>query len=109
MVVVSFLVSTDISLADSSGCYWMENYTGQYTWVAAPQGNVDKQQCYALDSCDGGLGESGGGCYKWAMAADNPRIPWIICPSIAGMYVESYVDNNGENQYTQHTISCEDC
>lgn len=57
-------------------CFWMENYTGRYTWVDAPQGNVSKQECYALDSCDGGLGQSGGGCYKWAESADAPRIPW---------------------------------
>ncbi|NEQ37391.1 MAG: hypothetical protein F6K40_14410 [Okeania sp. SIO3I5] len=76
----------------------MENYTGKYTWVDAPQGNVDKEQCYALDSCDGGLGESGGGCYKWAITADSPRIPWIVCPSIAGMYVDNYGG--------QHIINC---
>ena len=76
MVVISFFISSDSSLADTGKCFWMENYTGNYTWVDAPYGNVDKEECYALDSCDGGLGQSGGGCYKWAITADGDRIPW---------------------------------
>lgn len=39
-------------------------------WVA------DIESCYALDSCNGGLGASGGGCYKWADSADGEAYPW---------------------------------
>ena len=56
-------------------CYWMENYTGNYCWVRSPS-KVDKQGCFGLDSCDGGLGQSGGGCYKWADCSDCERDPW---------------------------------
>ncbi|AUX32191.1 uncharacterized protein SOCE836_043280 [Sorangium cellulosum] len=28
-----------------------------------------------MDSCDGGLGASGGGCYKWADGSDEDRYP----------------------------------
>lgn len=60
-------------------CYWMENYSGQFKWVDGQIGfyrDGGKQQCYALDSCDGGLGQSGGGCYKWAISPAAPRIAW---------------------------------
>lgn len=59
-------------------CYWMENYSGNYYWIPASEVGVIKDiyQCYVLDSCDGGLGRSGGGCYKWAESPDGPRAPW---------------------------------
>ena len=57
-----------------TGCYWMQDhepYAFQYAgWVTS------YDECYALDSCDGGLGQSGGGCYKWADSADGERYPW---------------------------------
>lgn len=56
-------------------CYWMENTSGNYCWVPATWAS-DKGACYALDSCDGGLGQSGGGCYKWAAGTSAPRHPW---------------------------------
>ena len=55
-------------------CYWMENYSGKYNWV--PFKYADKGQCYQLDSCDGGKGLSGGGCYKWAAGPNAARQPW---------------------------------
>ena len=64
------------AMADS--CFWMSTDAGN-PWVAAPQGNVDKDECFNLDSCDGGNGASGGGCYKWAASADAPRDPWYAC------------------------------
>ncbi|MBL3597356.1 hypothetical protein JMM63_17610 [Rhodovulum sulfidophilum] len=64
------------AMADS--CFWMSTDSGN-PWVPAPQGDVDKDKCFALDSCDGGKGESGGGCYKWAASADAPREPWYSC------------------------------
>lgn len=62
-------------------CFWMENYSGQYKWVPfesirATERKITKAECYALDSCDGGLGRSNGGCYKWALGAENKRVPW---------------------------------
>ena len=55
-------------------CYWMENTSGNFCWVPRP--GVSFQNCYALDSCDGGLGHSGGGCYKWAACSGCTRLPW---------------------------------
>lgn len=55
-------------------CFWMENQSGKFVWVPAPV--TSKQDCYRLDSCDGGLRQSGGGCYKWATSANATREPW---------------------------------
>jgi len=33
-------------------------------------------QCFAQDSCSGGLGERARLCFKWAMSADAPALPW---------------------------------
>ena len=60
-------------------CYWMENQTGKFEWVAteiALSQAYTYQQCFEADSCDGGLGASGGGCYKWSNTANSPRLPW---------------------------------
>jgi hypothetical protein len=60
-------------------CYWMENQSGQYQWIPADAlyGKVlAKDECFALDSCDGGGGRSGGGCYKWATEPLGERIGW---------------------------------
>ncbi len=54
-------------------CYWMENYSGSYLWVPAKNvygREVSRDECFELDSCNGGKGKSGGGCYKWATAPD---------------------------------------
>jgi len=60
-------------------CFWMENYSGNFKWVPAEtiyHRMLTKQECFELDSCDGGLGKSSGGCYKWATSPDAPRIKW---------------------------------
>lgn len=60
-------------------CFWMENYSGNFKWVPAStvyHKELTKQECFELDSCDGGLGRSAGGCYKWATSPDAPRIKW---------------------------------
>jgi hypothetical protein len=59
--------------AAAAQCYWLSN-AGE-GWVAQPD-LADPDYCYELDSCAGGLGLSGGGCYKWAASADAPGIPW---------------------------------
>lgn len=54
-------------------CYWLSDTTN--TWQARP--DVDTRQlCYQLDSCSGGLSESGGGCYKWTVNANDPQNRW---------------------------------
>ena len=57
-------------------CYWEENETGLFCWVPAPEGEVDLATCEALDSCSGGGGKSGGGCYKWAGTSVSVGQPW---------------------------------
>jgi hypothetical protein len=56
-----------------SQCYWLSDM-GE-GWVARPD-LPDPDYCYELDSCAGGAGMSGGGCYKWAEGADAPALPW---------------------------------
>jgi len=71
------LLSSDIE--KDATCYWMENYSGKFEWVATEVAlglKYDKQECFNADSCDGGLGESNGGCYKWAKTANSPRFEW---------------------------------
>ena len=60
-------------------CYWMENISGKYEWVSTEDYfdmKFSKKDCFILDSCDGGLGVSNGGCYKWAKTANGLRIKW---------------------------------
>ena len=55
-------------------CYWMENYSGQYQWVPANTvygREPSREECFELDSCNGGKGRSGGGCYRWSAAVDS--------------------------------------
>ncbi|MCE3255741.1 MAG: hypothetical protein K0R25_1235 [Rickettsiaceae bacterium] len=35
-----------------------------------------KISCFRLDSCNGGLGESNGGCYKWSLGPDGEHESW---------------------------------
>jgi len=62
------------------GCYWMENYTGNYCFVPAEQvyhRSLTFDECRSLDSCGpGGGGTSGGGCYKWAPCSFCQEVPW---------------------------------
>jgi hypothetical protein len=51
-----------------TGCYWMENTSGNFCWVYSPSGfPSDVAHCQDLDSCSPNGGHSsGGGCYRWA-------------------------------------------
>ncbi len=74
-------VPQNVLQSESCQCYWMENYSGLYKWIPSEsiQGmkrKITKAECYKLDSCDGGLGHSNGGCYKWALGPENTRISW---------------------------------
>jgi hypothetical protein len=75
------LLKDDAPKNEIGQCYWMENYSGTYKWVPpesvwGKNRKITKTECYELDSCDGGLGRSNGGCYKWAIGAENKRMPW---------------------------------
>ncbi len=61
------------------GCYWMENVFGKYQWVLTSEAlgkSFTSEECFQMDSCDGGLGASSGGCYMWSTSKDGPRISW---------------------------------
>lgn len=65
----------DTNVTQGTGCYWMENFSGNFCFI--PAGNAsDINACFALDSCSGGLGYSGGGCYKWADCSNCTAYPW---------------------------------
>ncbi|MGB3327370.1 MAG: hypothetical protein WBA46_00365 [Thermomicrobiales bacterium] len=53
-------------------CWWMENF-GNLDWVPA---NLGYDECKAADSCSGGGGQSGGGCYKWTVGQNDPFTSW---------------------------------
>lgn len=61
-------------------CYWMENISGRFEWVPAEVGGIYRgegyQRCFELDSCNGGRGDSGGGCYKWARTSVTLPVKW---------------------------------
>jgi hypothetical protein len=62
-------------LTQAQGCYWMENSSGFDCWVPATWVN-SFEECFSMDSCDGGLGYSSGGCYKWSDCSDCDRYFW---------------------------------
>jgi hypothetical protein len=83
LCIFAISVATIILLASCSKneykCYWMENISGKFEWVIADsiyEEKVSKEYCFNLDSCSGGRGESGGGCYKWAKSANDKQQPW---------------------------------
>ncbi|MEY3202608.1 MAG: hypothetical protein RIR70_2158 [Pseudomonadota bacterium] len=73
------LENTQPSLEPPKQCYWLENKATPPRWVpvTAVYGvALSKQSCFELDSCDGGLGNSKGDCYKWAASPTTERDPW---------------------------------
>ena len=56
-----------------NACYWMTEDGSR--WVLMSDVKT-KKQCFELDSCSGGQGMSGGGCYKWAPNTDAKARPW---------------------------------
>ena len=54
-------------------CYWLSNINNQ--WEVMPSAET-RTRCYELDSCSGGLGQSGGGCYKWTTSPSAPQNTW---------------------------------
>jgi hypothetical protein len=59
--------------AVAAQCYWLSNEGAG--WVARPD-VPEKELCFEMDSCSGGVGMSGGGCYKWATGPDAPAVSW---------------------------------
>ncbi len=70
----SMTMPAPTSNTNGYNCYWMENQSGKYQWVIYP--GPSKSQCFALDSCNGGLKQSNGGCYKWASSPNGKPEPW---------------------------------
>lgn len=59
--------------AAAQQCYWLSNEGAG--WVARPD-LTDAETCFEMDSCSGGGGMSGGGCYKWTVGADGAQTAW---------------------------------
>jgi hypothetical protein len=57
----------------ASACFWMTQDGSRWEAMA---GVPNKQACFELDSCSGGQGQSGGGCYKWASGPDAKGEKW---------------------------------
>jgi len=103
----SICILNQTSEEEIFGCYWMENYSGNYNWVPVTEislFNISKAECFALDSCDGGLGLSGGGCYKWAEGANEPRESWDQ-PSSNGYPSDSVVETTSSPSATAFFVS----
>ena len=68
-----------ITESTSKRCYWMENTSGQFTWIEAEEvyhRKLSERECYELNSCGSGLGNSGGGCYKWSTNPEGEAENW---------------------------------
>lgn len=70
---LSACATRDEQPAASAQCYWLSNEGAG--WVARPD-LADAELCFEMDSCSGGVGLSGGGCYKWAVAPNASPTPW---------------------------------
>ena len=96
---------------DGVGCYWMENESGNSCWIAAPEGAISFEECAALDACNGGGGESGGGCYKWSDGSDGERTSWA-CGHTEGegcYWMENECGNSCWIAAPEGAISFEEC
>lgn len=70
---LSACATRDEHPAAAAQCYWLSNQGAG--WVARPD-LPDAELCFEMDSCSGGVGLSGGGCYKWAVAPNASATPW---------------------------------
>ena len=75
----SICTSSGCTSYQGLGCYWLSNEPGTANcWL---QGSIligfpgTINDCKNLDSCNGGGGASGGGCYKWANSSDTAIYP----------------------------------
>ena len=77
--IVILFYNNSYSAETNYNCYWMENVSGKYEWTLADiiyNKSLSKKECFALDSCSGGYGLSGGGCYKWAKSSNDNASAW---------------------------------
>lgn len=58
---------------ETYACYWMTMDGSR--WEPMPEFDT-RAQCAAMDSCSGGGGLSGGGCYKWATGPNAQGQAW---------------------------------
>ena len=74
-VALAFLATGCVTLPkhERRACYWMTEDGSR--WVDRSD-VATKAACFELDSCSGGQGMSGGGCYKWSTGADKPGVKW---------------------------------
>jgi hypothetical protein len=65
--------TSDEPPAAAAQCYWLSNQ-GE-GWVVRPDLS-EAGLCFEMDTCSGGVGLSGGGCYKWAVGPRGSATPW---------------------------------
>ncbi len=73
--------SADYAADDAAGpaCFRQSGANGREHWTRV--GGLREAQCFQRDHCSGGLGQGtdereGRVCYKWAMNAEAPALPW---------------------------------
>jgi monoamine oxidase len=71
--MIAFLLGS--ALPAAAACFWLEQGSAA-NWKPWPKA-ATKQACFELDSCAGGLGKSGGGCYKWSSSAAAHPEAWL--------------------------------
>jgi hypothetical protein len=72
-LLTSIAACASLPMHSRNACYWMTEDGSR--WVLMSEVET-KKQCFELDSCSGGKGMSGGGCYKWAPSTDAKARPW---------------------------------
>ncbi len=66
--------SADYAAEDPGpACYRQNGASDRERWTRVGDREA---QCFAQDTCTGGMGNRPGRCYKWAMGADAPALPW---------------------------------
>lgn len=69
---------TDAPVADAApgevqaACYLQSDAENRWQRMES----WDEGACFNLDSCNGGIGQSSGGCAKWARGPNAPALPW---------------------------------
>ena len=78
-ILLALTACKSFNLFGEPQCYWEKNYQSEHKWILAEEvmgDKYNKSSCYAADSCHGGLGQSGGGCYKWSVGPNGKAIAW---------------------------------
>ncbi|WP_437682337.1 hypothetical protein [Sorangium sp. So ce131] len=89
---------------EGTGCYRLDDVGGEDCWIATDEApSID--ECFAMDSCYGGLGQSRGSCYKWADGSDAPPYTWPTRPTQGS----ACASLEGLGCYWMETVSGRDC